>query len=134
VFDIGPEKLLLLLTLGLIVLGPEKLPALVRDAARMLRTLHELANGAREQFSTELGPELGDLDLRALDPRKAISDTILGENRDAPTLNPADTIRRAILGDEDTPASDATPHPNGQRPTARPPSRSEPAPFDTDVT
>ena len=71
-FDVGPMELLVLLVVGVLVIGPERLPRLARDAARLLRSLREMAGTAREQVRTELGPELGDLDLRSLHPRTAI--------------------------------------------------------------
>jgi sec-independent protein translocase protein TatB len=84
-FDIGPEKLILLIVVGLIVLGPDKLPGLARDAARMLRTLRELATGAQTQLKEELGPDFADLDLHQLNPRVAMSRILLGEDADPVT-------------------------------------------------
>ena len=71
-FNVGPMELLVLAIVGLIVLGPDKLPGLARDAARMLRTLRDLATGARQQLRDELGPEFADVDLRNLNPRTAL--------------------------------------------------------------
>jgi sec-independent protein translocase protein TatB len=121
VFNIGPMELVVLAVVGLIVLGPDRLPNLARDAARMIRTLREMATGARSQLREELGPEFADLDLRSLNPRTA--------------------IQRALLGEDDEP----TPHPevngsaNGHTPSLRKPEqpplgRDEPAPFDEDAT
>jgi len=53
VFNIGPMELLVLALIGLIVIGPDKLPSLARDAARMLRGLREMATGARTQLRDE---------------------------------------------------------------------------------
>ena len=71
-FNIGAGELLVLALVGLLVLGPERLPGIARDAARMIRTLRELANGARTQLKEELGPEFADVDLSSLNPRTAI--------------------------------------------------------------
>jgi sec-independent protein translocase protein TatB len=79
VFNIGPLELVVLAIVGLVVLGPDKLPGLARDAARMIRTLRDLATGAREQLRDELGPEFADVDLRNLNPRHAISKVLLGD-------------------------------------------------------
>jgi sec-independent protein translocase protein TatB len=81
VFDIGPEKLLLLLMLALVVLGPDKLPGLARDAARMVRTLRRLSAEVRAEVAEELGPELARLDIRSLDPRTALRRAVLDERR-----------------------------------------------------
>ena len=100
-FNVGPMELMVLAHRRPHRLGPDKLPALARDAARMLRTLRELATGARTQLRDELGPEFADLastcatstraprssgrssattrpgckaDLRKLDPREDLRD------------------------------------------------------------
>jgi sec-independent protein translocase protein TatB len=114
VFNIGPLELIVLAIVGLIVLGPDRLPGLAKDAARMIKTLRELANGARTQLRDELGPEFADVDLRSLNPRTA--------------------IQRALLGDDDDP-----PRVTGEKPVSRPPvqkplAADEPAPYDDDAT
>jgi sec-independent protein translocase protein TatB len=108
---------------GMIVLGPERLPGLARDATRMLRQLRDMASGARTQLKNELGPEFSDLDLQAL--------------RDLRALNPRTAIQRALLDDDDeatppaaTPAPPPPPGPAAQQPLGR----GEKAPFDEDAT
>lgn len=103
-FNIGPLELVVLAIVGLVVLGPDRLPGLARDAARMLRTLRELATGARTQLRDELGPEFADVDLRNLNPRTALQRAILGED-DLSSLNPRHTLRDAFADDPDPTAS-----------------------------
>jgi sec-independent protein translocase protein TatB len=110
VFNVGPFEMLVLAAVALIVFGPDKLPQLAKDAARMLRTLRDLAQGARSQLNNELGPEFADFDLRSLNPRTAIRNALLGDE-DLAALNPRETIARAIRG-EDEPA--ATPRAGGE--------------------
>jgi sec-independent protein translocase protein TatB len=100
-FNIGPLELIVLAFVGLVVLGPDRLPGIARDAARMIRTLRELANGARTQLRDELGPEFADLDLRSLNPRTAITQALLGEDADPNALKARNLVQRALLGDED---------------------------------
>ena len=125
-FNIGPWELLVLAFVGVIVLGPERLPALARDAANMLRQLRDLATGARNQLKNELGPEFSDVDLQAL--------------RDLRALNPRTAITRALLGDDEDAAAGATqpaaaPEPPPPPPAAQQPlGRGEKAPFDSDAT
>lgn len=149
-FNIGPMELLVLAVVGLILLGPEKLPGLARDAARMLHTLRELATNARTQLRDELGPEFADLDLRKLNPRTALQDVILGEDADTlRNLHPRNALQRAILGEDDRatlrdldPRADirdalsdhvTSPQPVTP-PTPRRLGRGEAVPFDTDAT
>jgi sec-independent protein translocase protein TatB len=126
-FNIGPMELAVLAIVGMIVLGPERLPGIVRDATRMLRQLRDMATGARDQLKNELGPEFSDVDLQAL--------------RDLRSLNPRTAIQRAILGgDEDeAPAAAAAAAPPESSPAARPAAqqplgRGEKAPYDEDAT
>ncbi len=99
-FNVGPMELLVLAVVGLIVLGPDKLPNLARDAARMLRTLRDLATGARQQLRDELGPEFADVDLRNLNPRTALRNAVFGDE-DPADYHPRNAVRRAVWGDDD---------------------------------
>jgi sec-independent protein translocase protein TatB len=100
VFNIGPLEFLLLAAVGLIVFGPDRLPELAKDAARMLRTLRDVAQGARSQLNSELGPEFADFDLSSLNPRTAIKNALLGDD-DFSSLNPRESIQRALRGEDD---------------------------------
>jgi sec-independent protein translocase protein TatB len=126
-FNIGPWELLVLAFVGVIVLGPERLPGLARDAANVLRQLRDMATGARNQLKNELGPEFSDVDLQAL--------------RDLRGLNPRTAISRALLGDDEDAGVAATPPPAAPqpppppRPAAQQPlGRGDKAPFDPDAT
>ena len=100
-FNIGPLELLVLAGVALIVIGPDRLPGFMREAASMLRTLRELATGARNQLRDELGPEFEELaDLRNLNPRTAVQRAVFGDDIDFGRLNPRTAMRDAIFGDE----------------------------------
>jgi sec-independent protein translocase protein TatB len=138
VFNIGPMELMVLIVVGLIVLGPDRLPGLARDAARMLRTLREMATGARTQLRDELGPEFADLDLqdlRRLNPRSALQRAILGDE-DLRDLDPRQTLRKTFSMDDDQPVSmsKSTPPAGTEAPAQQPLGRDEHAPFDSDAT
>jgi sec-independent protein translocase protein TatB len=105
-FNIGPMEVVVLAIVGLIVLGPDRLPGLTRDAARLLRNLRDLATGARQQLRDELGPEFADVDLRNLNPRTAVQRVVFGDDLDLSKLNPRTAMRDAIFGDEDLRAAD----------------------------
>lgn len=135
-FNIGPAEFLVLAIVAVIVLGPERLPGLARDAARMLRTLRELATGARTQLREELGPEFADLDLsefRNLNPRTAIQRAILGDEDSGLRSQLRDADPRALtrdMWDEQPP---------DVKPAARPVDLSKPVepgatPYDPDAT
>lgn len=141
-FNIGPMELIVLAMVGLIVLGPDRLPGLAKDAARLIRTLRDLATGARTQLRDELGPEFADVDLRNLNPRTAISRALLGDDADKlKNFNPRSALQQSIFGD-DAPAAGADAATDAQvdlqKPVATPPAaplgRGEQAPYDADAT
>jgi sec-independent protein translocase protein TatB len=130
VFNIGPLEFVVLAIVGLVVVGPDKLPQLARDAARMIRTLRDMATGARQQLREELGPEFADVDLRNLNPRTAVQRAVFGD--DVPDFgalnprryNPSAIVRDALFGtdeEEDAgagPVSFEKPGANGTRAAA----------------
>jgi sec-independent protein translocase protein TatB len=101
VFNIGPMELMVLAIVGLIVLGPERLPGLARDAARLVRSLREMATGARQQLRDELGPEFADVDLSSLNPRTAVQRALLGDDVDLRRFQPAQALQDMLMGDGD---------------------------------
>jgi len=76
VFGIGLGEFAVIAVLAVIVLGPEKVPDLARQAARLIRRVKLLATSARDDLRSELGPEFSDLELRDLDPRRMITKQI----------------------------------------------------------
>jgi sec-independent protein translocase protein TatB len=105
VFNIGPMEFLVLALVGIVVLGPDRLPQFARDAARMIRTLRDLATGARQQLREELGPEFADIDLRNLNPRTAVQRAVFGDEMpDLRKYSPTSMVRDAIFADEESDA------------------------------
>ncbi len=99
-FNVGPMELLVLAVVALIVIGPDKLPNLARDAARMIKSLRELATGARQQLRDELGPEFADVDLSNLNPRTAVQRVVFGDDVDLSRLNSRTAVRDVLCGDD----------------------------------
>jgi sec-independent protein translocase protein TatB len=136
VFNIGPLEFVLLAAVALIVFGPDRLPELAKDAGRMLRALRDVAQGARTQLNSELGPEFADFDLSSLNPRTAIKNALLGDD-DFGSLNPKETIRRALRGEDDPapPAVDLSkPAGSPSPPADRPLAAGEHPPIDLEAT
>src|SRR4051794_30851073 len=77
--QIGWSELILLAIVGLIVLGPERLPKAAADAARMVRQLRQMARGAAADLKAELGPEMADLDLASLHPRRIVQSVLVDD-------------------------------------------------------
>lgn len=71
-FDIGFMELAVIALVAVVVLGPDRLPDLARQAAQLLHRARGLAHNARDELRSELGPDYSDLQLRDLDPRTIV--------------------------------------------------------------
>jgi sec-independent protein translocase protein TatB len=87
--------------LALLIFGPDKLPGLAQDAARLLREVRKMASGAQADLRESLGPELGDLNLSDLDPR-----TFVKRNLFDPIEDEINDVKRSV---DDTADPDAKP-------------------------
>lgn len=128
-FNLGPMEILVIALVGLIVLGPDKLPELAREAGRMLRTLREMASSSRNQLREELGPEFSDVDLTNLNPREALRRAVFGDD-DFSDLDPRTFLQSR---DEPTEAPQRVSLDKGA-PAQRPLTPGERAPYDVDAT
>ena len=71
-FDVGLLELAVIALVAVIVLGPDRLPELARQAAQLLHKARGMATNARDELRNELGPDYADLQLRDLDPRAIV--------------------------------------------------------------
>lgn len=71
-FDVGLGEIAVILVVALVVAGPDRLPGLAKQAAQLIKTVRRMANNARDDLRSELGPEYADLELRDLDPRAMV--------------------------------------------------------------
>ncbi|CAI1158918.1 Sec-independent protein translocase subunit TatB [Serratia proteamaculans] len=100
-FDIGFSELLLVLVIGLVVLGPERLPVAVRTVSGWIRALRSLAASVQNELSQELKlQELQDslkkvekAGMQNLSPELKAS---MDELKDA-----AESLKRSYQGDSD---------------------------------
>ncbi|MGO4229572.1 twin-arginine translocase TatA/TatE family subunit [Arthrobacter sp. YAF34] len=125
----GPEFLLLLI-IGLLVIGPSRLPEYTQKLANIVKEVRRMASGAREQIKEEVGIDIDDVDWRKYDPRQ---------------YDPRRIIKEALLDDDTKPVSSGAPATVAtaaatavaeQRPVRaveRLP-EGEPAPFDSEAT
>ena len=79
--------------IAVFVLGPERLPGYAAQLARLVRSLRDLANGAKDRMREEMGPDFDDVDWKKLDPRQ---------------YDPRRIIREALLDDSPAAAPAAT--------------------------
>jgi len=93
-FGLTFEKLLLIGLIAVLLIGPDRLPGYAAQFARLIRSLRDMANGAKERMREEMGPDYDDVDWKKLDPRqydprRIIRETLLEDG--ATTAKPAAT-------------------------------------------
>jgi sec-independent protein translocase protein TatB len=79
------EHMLVLVVVGLVVLGPERLPGAIRWTSNALRQARDYLSGVTNQLREDLGPEFDDLrvplselqKLRGMTPRAALTKHLL---------------------------------------------------------
>ncbi|MFE4838000.1 Sec-independent protein translocase TatB [Arthrobacter sp. NPDC056691] len=85
----GPEFILLLL-IGILVIGPQRLPEYTQKLANLVREVRRMASGARDQIKEEVGIDIDDVDWKKYDPRQ---------------YDPRRIIKEALLEDDTKPVS-----------------------------
>ena len=89
-FDIGAGEVLGLAILGMLLVGPERLPKLAAQAAQMVKKMRGLATTATAELRENLGPVFEGLQPKDLNPKtflkKQVSD-LLDEEKPKPKVN-----------------------------------------------
>lgn len=103
-FGMSPWHLAVLALVGLFVFGPERLPTMIRDLGKALRQVRETAQSMQEDLKAELGPEVGDLDLRSLHPKTFVEKHLFGDEEDPLGLDSLHKQTKSLLSfDKDEP-------------------------------
>jgi sec-independent protein translocase protein TatB len=125
------EHILVLVVVGLVILGPERLPGAIRWTSNALRQARDYLSGVTNQLREDIGPEFDELraplselqKLRGMTPRAALTKHLLDGDDSFLTGN----FDRPVNG---APAKPVEPVP----PTAPAEPTAGPAPFDSDAT
>jgi len=129
--NVGWGEMLVLVVVGLVVLGPERLPGAIRWTTTMLRQARDYLSGMTNQLREDIGPEFDDLreplselqKLRGLTPRAVLTKHLF------------DGDDSLFTGKFDEPAqSRPVVQPSPPSATASEPLAAGPAPFDADAT
>jgi sec-independent protein translocase protein TatB len=72
-FGIGGGEIVGLLLLAVVLVGPDKLPQLSSDFARLIRRVRDIAQGATNDLRENLGEGYEDLKVTDLHPKKFIT-------------------------------------------------------------
>jgi sec-independent protein translocase protein TatB len=81
-FDLSLPEIVVLLGLGVVLFGPDKLPQAAASAARFLRQVRAFSDNAREDLRKELGPEFDGLNIEDLNPKTFVRKNLLGEGEE----------------------------------------------------
>jgi sec-independent protein translocase protein TatB len=80
--SLGWGEMSVLLVLGLFVFGPDRLPDIAAEAGRWVRKARTQLKGMTDDLKSELGPEVGDLDLASLHPRTFLQKHLFEDDPD----------------------------------------------------
>lgn len=86
--NLGWGEITTLFIIALIIFGPERLPKVAADAGRMIRELRKVALGLTDELKAELGPEIGDLDLASLHPKRLMEKALLEAGNESAATGP----------------------------------------------
>lgn len=83
--NVGWGEMVVLVVVGLVILGPERLPGAIRWSANTLRQVRDYLSNATSQLRDEIGPEFDELrqplselqKLRGMTPRAALTKHLL---------------------------------------------------------
>jgi sec-independent protein translocase protein TatB len=133
--NVGWGEMLVLVVVGLVVLGPERLPGAIRWTSNALRQARDYLSGVTTQLREDIGPEFDDLreplselqKLRGLTPRAALAKHLF-DGDDSLFTGQFDRPSRGVP--EGVSAQPAVPPSS----TAPEPPAAGPAPFDSDAT
>lgn len=103
-FGVGLAEMAVIAVVAVIVVGPDKVPELAKQAAQFVKQFRAFTQSTRDNIRAELGPEYADLELRDLDPREIVRKHIL-EAMDEDT-SPAPHTTRAVLREGEVPPYD----------------------------
>jgi len=133
-FDLSLPEIVVLLGLGVVLFGPDKLPQAAASAARFLRQVRAFSDNARQDLAKELGPEFEGLNLEDLNPKTFVRKNLLGEGEELRDLRKDinGTLNEAVnlTPQAATPVSRPTSAANG---SAALPAGEQP-PYDADAT
>jgi len=94
VFGINGPEFFLLLIIGVLVIGPQRLPEYTQKLANLVKEVRRMASGPHEQIKEEVGIDIDDVDWKKYDPRQ---------------YDPRRIIKEALLDDDTKPVSSGAP-------------------------
>ncbi|MGK3957033.1 Sec-independent protein translocase TatB [Arthrobacter sp. R4] len=135
-FGINGPEFFLLLIIGILVIGPKRLPEYTQKLANLVKEVRRMASGAREQIKEEVGIDIDEVDWkkydpRQYDPRRIIKEALLDD--DSKPVSTGAPAVAAVAGAAAVTAGATTTAPRPERVIQQLPA-GEAAPFDTEAT
>lgn len=99
-FDFGAGELIGLGILAMVLVGPEKLPQLAVEAAKIVKKVRSLASSATNELKENLGPGFEDLKPADLNPKTFVKkqiESVLDEGNSKPKIRPENKIDPDLL-------------------------------------
>lgn len=90
-FDIGAGEMIGLAILGLILVGPERLPKFASEAAALVRKIQRMSHAATQELRENLGPGFENLQPSDLNPKTFIKKQL------ADALDEKDELPRPVV-------------------------------------
>jgi sec-independent protein translocase protein TatB len=87
-FDFGAGEIFGLAVLAIILVGPERLPNLAVDAAKLIKKIRGMSQNVTAELRQNLGPGFEDLQPSDLHPRKFIKKQIANALDDEDEVKP----------------------------------------------
>jgi len=134
--NVGWGEMLVLVVVGLVILGPERLPGAIRWTANAVRQARDYLSAVTNQLREDIGPEFDDLreplselqKLRGMTPRAALTkhlldgdDSLFTGTFDRSSFDKPDRVPPAPPGKQSSPTAPERP-------------AEGPTPFDSDAT
>jgi sec-independent protein translocase protein TatB len=126
--NLGWWEIALLALLGLFILGPERLPKVIADAVRMLRTVRTMARNATSELREELGT---DIELEDLHPKTFVRKHLFSEEDEEALKRP---LRDALRDFDEIKHVDEVADAHAATPVEAPKSTPKSTPYDSEAT
>lgn len=107
-FNLSGSEILFLLLAGLVVLGPERLPGVIRQVARLYGELRRMASGFEKEFKDTFQEPINEIKQSAKELTSIADDFGKVDTEPSPPMNSARSASPEHVIDPDVPPGDTT--------------------------
>ncbi len=99
-FDIGFWEVLLISVMGLIILGPERLPVVMRTGSQWISKVKQAVNSVQAQLGSELEAMELQETLNSLEQKRLKKDRLPGKKKPFDSIGDIDDITEELVAQE----------------------------------